>query len=190
MLNLTRSSDPSFHYVYPSSPNRYYLLMVDTDRILEELESCKMQLLDTPFSTSCGEYIYPVECDQIMDTSRDIREAVIRLAAKLGAIANLHGLPSGTYYKLNLYLHSAGGKSQKLDELLRKFRPICMQNSRQQRDTFARVQEAIRVCMQVCDQIQQETEEVLDTILMNTESFSGLPMDVLQKDQPGLQDPG
>lgn len=187
MLNPARPSKPSFHYISPPSPNPYYLLLLDITRTLEALESCKTQLANTPFFTSDAEYIRPVECDQVAKISRDIREAATKLAGKLGLIGNLHGLPGATYYKLNMYLRSAEGKSQKLDELIRRFRPICMQNTRQQRDTFASVQEAIRICMQVCEQVQRETEAVLDTILLKSDLIFDFPTELLQKDHPGIQ---
>jgi hypothetical protein len=183
MFEPAEQPSSSFHYVRPTSPNPYYLLLLDITRALESLNSCKRQLSITPFSTSPGEYILPVECDEVVDISRTIRETAFKLAAQMGVIGNVRGLPGATYYRLNMYLHSARGKSHRLDELLSRFRPICMQSTRQQRKTFASIQEAIGVCMQVCDQIQQETEAVLDTILMNSESFRDLPTETHQRGQ-------
>jgi hypothetical protein len=190
MLDPSRPSERSFHYISPSSPSPYYLLLLDITRALDALESCKTQLLDSPFSTSNGEYIRPVECDQVMEVSRSIRETGTRLSGKLGLIGSLHGLSGTTYYKLNMYLHSASGKSKKLEGLLMQFRPICMQNSSQQRETFARVQGAIRMCMQVCEQVREETEAVLDTILLNTNPIPEYSPDLLQKENQPVRQAG
>ena len=166
MLNTGKSPTPSFHFISASRPNPNSLLLLDLTQILDALESCTTQLLESPFLSSGGEYIRPIECDRALEVLREMREAISGLTAKLRAAAPLYAGSGSSYYRLNMYLYSTGGKSRKLDEMLREFRRICMEPSSRQRQAFAGIRDAMKNTIDACERLTTETEATLDAMLM------------------------
>ncbi len=168
MFTTNTPPNRSFHYVSASSLNPQYLLLIDTTKMLEKIFSYRNLLLNSAFTTTRGEYIRPRECDQATDISNEIRDLTSKLPGKLRAIDDLHAMPKSNYRKLVMYLYSANDRFCNLADLLNQFRPISMQNTGQQRSIFIKIQKEIVDCVRACEQIEAETEKLLDLMLLTS----------------------
>jgi hypothetical protein len=156
-----------FHYFSASSFDLEHYLVIEISKALEEILASRRRLLDTPLSTGEGEYIRPIECDQVMDLTHHIREITTKLSRKLSSIDQAQEV-SNNYYKLLMYLYSASEKSRNIDRLIQQFRPICMDSTSKQRTNFTKIQREVTTFARTCEKIEAETEGILDSILLKT----------------------
>jgi hypothetical protein len=166
MFTTNSSSNIPFHHISAPSVDAHYILFLDIDKTLKGIRSARELLLTTPFANKQGEYIRPIECDQVVGISSEIKDVATKISWKLKSMDRLQALSNANYYKLLMHLYSAGDKSRKLNELLREFRSICMETTGQQRTIFIKVQKEISIIARTCEQIEAETEELLDSMLL------------------------
>jgi hypothetical protein len=166
MIATDNSSNIPYHFVSGPSVDKQYMLLVEIDKTLQGVHSARESLLSTLFANGQGEYIRPVECDHVVEVSNKIIEIAAKVSGKLRSMDNLAVLSDTTYCKLLMHLYSASDKSRKLNELLSQFRSICMETTNQQRSIFGRVQKEITITIRICEQIEAETEELLDSVLL------------------------
>lgn len=149
------------HYVTPSLADPHYILFVEIDMLLVKIRSSRISLLDTPFVFGTGGYIRPIECDQVMDISIELVEIVEKARSTLTSVDKLVPLSNHNHYKLLMHLYGASDKSSKLNELLRKYRSICLETTEQQRRSLSKIQTEISFLTELCEQAEGETEDLL-----------------------------
>jgi len=165
MLTPDDPSQPPVHHIGMFSFDPKYYLVIEISGALQEILASRTKLLGTPLSAGEGEYIKPIECDQVMDLTHHIREVTTKLSRKLGLIDQAQEL-ADNHYKLLMYLYSANEKSRHIDRLLQQFRPICMESTNKQRTNFTKIQREVATFALTCEKIEVETEEILDSILL------------------------
>jgi hypothetical protein len=170
MLTTDDFPNTPFHFVSVPPPDTNFVLLAEIDKALEGVRLARELLLNTSFANGRGEFIKPIECDQIDDISKEIREVTTTISQKLKSMDGLHVLSTANYHKILMHLYSAIDRSRKLTELMRQFRPICLEETSQQRNYFMKAHQEVSVFAKTCAQIEAETEEFIDSMFMKYSS--------------------
>jgi hypothetical protein len=167
---MVTSNDPSnfpSHYITTSLMNAQYALVLELEKTLSAIRTSKRHFMNASLMSNRDGFIRPIDCDQVTDLMVTIIEVSSKMAGKLKSLNKLQELSSTNYYELLMYLYSANNAAHRSNELLGEFRSICMDESGKQRRMLSTVQQEILIVARECEQIEAETEELLDSMLLN-----------------------
>lgn len=171
-MTTTGKSSASYHYISASPLDLNYKLLVEIDMTLQVVRSAREHLMNTPFVIGRGEYIKPVECDQAVKISNDIRDMAAKISYRLDSIDKLQVLSTTNYYKLLMQLYSASDRSTTLSEILVQFRSVCTETSLRRRSLYFQTVKELSAFIQICEKLEVEIDEMLNSVF--TQNLAGI----------------
>jgi len=156
-----------FHYpskLFAANPI-HHTPFIEINKTLEDIRASKNALSSTLFVLEQDSCIRPVECDEAVNIVNDIKRVVSKTTKSIKSRASLQ-TPNIAYYKLLVHLYTANDKSGKLNNLMGQFRSICTETTTEQRKVLDNVKKEISSIVWICEKIENETENILDAMLL------------------------
>ena len=160
------SSKIPFHFVTASSHYSLSSFSLKLESELESISNSKKMLSNSPLIDPSG-YIRPIECDKVVEIFDVMTDAFTEMSMQLKSMDRLQALSVPNYYKLQVKLYLASNKLLTLTELVSQIRSICMKKNPQQQRILARAQRELLEIERICEQIEAESKELLDCMLLN-----------------------